>query len=886
MTTHQTSRAGAILFFASLLLVGCDAAEVETTPGDAGVSEAGCVTSSCISPPPPTCVDAVSIRIYKESGTCDAVTQTCVYEWTEQVCPGGCKDGKCLGDLCIGVTCNTPPPPACANPLALNTYTAPGLCKDGTCEYPYTEQSCPNGCKDGKCLTDPCAAITCTTPDPPKCLDATTLRTYSSPGTCKDKQCSYPHQDQTCPNGCDNGACKPIPGLVPLAPFRFLDTRGGAVPASGSTKCVTIAGKAGIPTTAKAVAVNLVAVTPSGDGHLIAYPKGIAQPNVSTLNYATGDTIANGAIVELGSGGEICVYVHTATHIIVDVSGYFPDGSSYFPVTPYRRLDTRSGAKPASGATKCIQIAGVNSIPASAKAVAVNLVAIGANGAGFFIAYPKGASKPATSNLNYAAGQTIANGAIVEVGNGGEICVYVHTAAHIIVDVSGYFDTDASYTPVTPLREVDTRSGAMPASGSTKCYQIAGVSGIPGTAQAVAINITAASPSAGGHLIVYPDGQTQPGTSTLNYPSGQSRANNALVQPGSGGRICVYTLAATHHIIDVVGYWPAQTAGDPCAGVTCTSPPPKTCVGGTSLVSYSSPGTCVGGTCTYPMTTTACPAWCSGKACQPVFGWDYNLNHRCVTSPRPTNPNFFSDTTDCPTPGKHWMVSVNAERSLGQQCTGVQDQALPINSGGPLTFSWQPHTDEFGRANWIANIKTDLMSQAHPCGADVYTFYGFADFVYFGGGPFPTPDKVFHRVNVKYDDWTPNGASRAIAFFAGEWNGKGVWLEIDLSSANWGDAYPSVSDIVQVYKSSSFLWVEMYGPAMGYTIPKKAFTKLVINWTSIIKDLISRGYLEAPAGGLSAAKTVGLGLATEARNIGKTGVSAEMWITDFRVMDQ
>jgi len=158
----------------------------------------------------------------------------------------------------------------------------------------------------------PCAAITCTTPDPPKCLSATTLRTYSSPGTCKDKQCSYPHQDQTCPHGCDNGACKSIPGLVPLAPFRFLDTRGGAVPASGSTKCVAIAGKAGIPTTAKAVAVNLVAVAPSGNGYLIAYPKGIAQPNVSTLNYATGDTIANGAIVKLGSGGLKRAYAEAA----------------------------------------------------------------------------------------------------------------------------------------------------------------------------------------------------------------------------------------------------------------------------------------------------------------------------------------------------------------------------------------------------------------------------------------------------------------------------------------------------------------------------------------------------------------------------------------------
>ena len=93
-------------------------------------------------------------------------------------------------------------------------------------------------------------------------------------------------------------------------------------------------------------------------------------------------------------------------------------------------------------------------------------------------------------------------------------------------------------------------------------------------------------------------------------------------------------------------------------------------------------------------------------------------------------------------------------------------------------------------------------------------------------------------------------------------------------------------DIVQVHKSAAFLWVEVYGPAIGISIPRKAFTKLTIEWPKIIANLVSRGYLEAPVGGLAAAKTVGLGMATEAKNNGNTGVSAEMWITDFRVMDQ
>ncbi|MBL8951825.1 MAG: hypothetical protein JNK82_13670, partial [Myxococcaceae bacterium] len=57
--------------------------------------------------------------------------------------------------------------------------------------------------------------------------------------------------------------------------------------------------------------------------------------------------------------------------------------------------------------------------------------------------------------------------------------------------------------------------------------------------------------------------------------------------------------------------------GDPCAGVTCTTPPPPTCVGG-SAVTFSLPGTCAGGSCSYPQMSTPCPGGCASGACVPV----------------------------------------------------------------------------------------------------------------------------------------------------------------------------------------------------------------------------------------------------------------------------
>ena len=54
---------------------------------------------------------------------------------------------------------------------------------------------------------------------------------------------------------------------------------------------------------------------------------------------------------------------------------------------------------------------------------------------------------------------------------------------------------------------------------------------------------------------------------------------------------------------------------DPCAGVTCNSPPATTC-DGNSVKTYSSPGTCSAGTCTYPSSATSCQYGCDNGVCK------------------------------------------------------------------------------------------------------------------------------------------------------------------------------------------------------------------------------------------------------------------------------
>jgi hypothetical protein len=37
--------------------------------------------------------------------------------------------------------------------------------------------------------------------------------------------------------------------------------------------------------------------------------------------------VANAVVVKVGVGGQVCVFSQSATHLVVDVTGFFPAGS-------------------------------------------------------------------------------------------------------------------------------------------------------------------------------------------------------------------------------------------------------------------------------------------------------------------------------------------------------------------------------------------------------------------------------------------------------------------------------------------------------------------------------------------------------------------------------
>ncbi len=116
-----------------------------------------------------------------------------------------------------------------------------------------------------------------------------------------------------------------------VSPCRLVDTRqpglGGPAPlAAGDDAVFVLAGRCGIPASAKAVSLNVTVTSPGAPGHLRLYPADRARPVASTLNYAAGQTRANDAVVPLDALGRLCVYVGQqlgTTHVVLDTNGYF-----------------------------------------------------------------------------------------------------------------------------------------------------------------------------------------------------------------------------------------------------------------------------------------------------------------------------------------------------------------------------------------------------------------------------------------------------------------------------------------------------------------------------------------------------------------------------------
>ena len=392
---------------------------------------------------------------------------------------------------------------------------------------------------------------------------------------------------------------------VPLTPARILDTRGNSgYPGAGLTLgpnqrlVAQVAGRGGVPafSTVVAVAMNVAVTDTTSGGNLVIYPTGAPEPMVSNINWSRGQTLSSLSEVPLGTGGTVTLLNNGSgsVDVVLDVDGYVSSNTSgtagrFHALPPARIADTRAKqpelAVPGGGRLD-VQVAGAptldgspSGVPATGvAAVVLNLAETNATAGGHLILYPAGISTPNVANLNFAAGDTRSNRVLAQLGQGGKISIYNNSEAlDVVIDVTGWIsDAGAAavggglFNALPPARVLDTRANsrvgplATMASLQNSVLEMAGVAGVPAyglptSAQAVVLHVTAVFPDLGGFLTLYPSGG-EPNAADLNFVSEDVVGNMSVVtlNPADGSlRLINDSQGSTDAVLDIEGWYSA-----------------------------------------------------------------------------------------------------------------------------------------------------------------------------------------------------------------------------------------------------------------------------------------------------------------------------------------
>jgi hypothetical protein len=225
---------------------------------------------------------------------------------------------------------------------------------------------------------------------------------------------------------------------TPQRPSRLLDTRpkGGQVRSARFT----------VPGGAGAAAINVTVTAPQGGGYITVWPCDQAQPTASNLNFENGETAANLVLTRVAGNGEVCLFSSTPAHLIADVQGTAQGGGSMLTAAdPRRGIDTRSGLGGHYGFVAgdvnkplVVNLKQLGRVAGNATGAVLTITVTGGVGDGWMSVYPCDEGMPPTSNVNFSAGQTVANAVVSKLDGQGKVCIASSTSAHVLADVVGW----------------------------------------------------------------------------------------------------------------------------------------------------------------------------------------------------------------------------------------------------------------------------------------------------------------------------------------------------------------------------------------------------------------------------------------------------------------
>lgn len=319
--------------------------------------------------------------------------------------------------------------------------------------------------------------------------------------------------------------------FTPLNATRVFNQRVGTTP-----KKVPLAGRAGIPSNATAVALNTEVGTPSANGYVRVTPSG-KDATVAAQVFTKNTTISNLVIVKLAGGAaQVKVSSGTAT-VFMDVAGYYANtstGSVFVPLDPVRATSTGLTTTP-----KTLRLSGTAGVPGTATAIVATATTSRTTAASYLRFTPSG-QDPQVATQVLGAGQTLSNAVMTKlVGSSVDRRAQAKVSrgtATLTVDVAGYFldgssgsgfGADVSWPQCGSTLPAGQAFGVVGANGSIPnqsnpciAQQVRWAAASTGGTNQPKVQVYALAANPGRAAAVWPTTNTDPAGAPISNPYG------------------------------------------------------------------------------------------------------------------------------------------------------------------------------------------------------------------------------------------------------------------------------------------------------------------------------------------------------------------------------
>jgi hypothetical protein len=205
-----------------------------------------------------------------------------------------------------------------------------------------------------------------------------------------------------------------------------------------------------VPADADSVVTNTTVTDTTANSFLTVWPTGQTRPLASSLNpNGINDIQSNLVMLPVGAGGKLSLFTLQPTHLVMDIAGWFTDGSAplatsglMIAASPVRLLDTRQVGAPfgrlRGGDTGIVDYSAA--VTPGAIAIVHNLTVDGTQFAGFVTAFPAAHTRPTASNVNWnGPNQTRASLTVSSLGDAGRVGYFPNVGTDLVIDRSAWF---------------------------------------------------------------------------------------------------------------------------------------------------------------------------------------------------------------------------------------------------------------------------------------------------------------------------------------------------------------------------------------------------------------------------------------------------------------